>query len=241
MKFAIIADIHSNAEALQSVLSDCKKNNVESIVCAGDIVGYGPEPSRCIELLKKNKILSVAGNHDWAVAGNITTENFNQYAKEAVLWTKTQIDSNEIKQLCNLELIYENDYFYVAHGDLKSPELFIYLNDLALAVDSFYLMKKNICFVAHTHRPCVFVYHQNKAFFYSHNKFEINQDCKYIINVGSVGQPRDNDPRSCYCIFDIDSNTIEFKRVEYLIETTQLKIYRSGLPAFLAERLSIGQ
>ena len=241
MRYAILGDIHGNLEALQAVLEACRQEGVRKYFCVGDIVGYGANPQECFDVLSYYKAQSVAGDHDWAVAGKISTENFNDAAQAAVVWTHKHLTLGYVKALEDLELIYKNNDFVMAHATFHKPESFNYLLDPLKSLDSFYAMDRRVCFIGHTHKPQILVQHENKIDVSMKPQVEINARYKYIINVGSVGQPRDLNPKACYCIFDPDLQRIEIKRVEYDLKTAQKKILEAGLPEILAQRLAIGQ
>ncbi|HLF17327.1 MAG TPA: metallophosphoesterase family protein [Candidatus Omnitrophota bacterium] len=241
MRYGIFSDIHGNLEALSAVLKACREEGVRHYFCAGDIVGYGANPRECIEEMKRIKAKVVAGNHDWAVAGKEDTRDFNPMAQEAVSWTKKNLSDNEIKFLGALPLVHHHSDFIMVHGSLNAPERFIYVTDINLAMDTFYLMDKNLCFIGHTHVPGIMVHRGGKTNYANSLKIEVDPRNKYLINVGSVGQPRDGNPQATYCIYDPDLKTVEIKRVAYDITSAQNRIMEAGLPELLAHRLSIGQ
>ncbi len=240
MRYAIISDIHSNLEALDAVLSDCREEGVEKFLCLGDIVGYGADPSECIQRLKELDVTIVAGNHDWAVAKKIEPTNFNAVAKEAVLWTRENLKSQDIDYLYQLELSKNFDGFHLVHATLHEPEQFIYLNDIEESRKTFALMDRQICFLGHTHVPVVFIEHNNDIKIWDRFECHFESDKKYIVNVGSVGQPRDRNPQAAYGIYDRDKSSLHIKRIPYDIATAQEKILNAGLPMSLAYRLALG-
>ena len=241
MRYAILSDIHGNLEALRAVLEACEDEGVRGYFCAGDIVGYGADPAACIETIRSIKAKTIAGNHDWAVVGKEDTRDFNPVARAAIEWTKEHLAQEEIDWLNQLELVYHHQDFVMVHGTLNRPELFTYMTDLGLANDTFYLMKKPLCFIGHTHEAQVIIQHEGKLSYLKKLRFELDARIKCIVNVGSVGQPRDGDPRASYCIYDPDLSRVEIKRAAYDIRSAQAKILEAGLPEFLAQRLGIGQ
>jgi diadenosine tetraphosphatase ApaH/serine/threonine PP2A family protein phosphatase len=243
MKIAIIGDIHSNLEALRAVLNDIRKNSINEIISIGDVVGYGANPKDCIKIVKENINYICAGNHDWAVAGNFELSWFNENAKEAILWTKEMLNMNELYWLKDLPLIQDYKDFVLVHSNLYEPEKFHYLLDLKLAQRSFDYQEKKICFIGHSHVPFfVWLKELSGELDYSQNGvFKIEHGKRYIVNVGSVGQPRDGDTRACYAIYDEKEDTISIRRVDYDIDTAQEKIVKVGLPIILAERLAEGK
>ena len=240
MRYGIFSDVHGNLEALEEVLEKYKEENIDKYLCVGDLVGYGANPKECIQKIKGLKAEIVAGNHDWAAVGLTDTTYFRPVAKQAIIWTATQLDEKEKKFLKSLKLVYKNKDLIAAHGTLNDPEKFQYLLDSDLAQMTFDLMKKNICFVGHSHVLGAFITDGKKTSYSSKSKIKIEKNKKYIINVGSVGQPRDRNSRAAFCIFDTEKNEINLKRTNYNIEEAQKKIAKAGLPQFLAARLASG-
>ncbi|MBF0385708.1 MAG: metallophosphoesterase family protein [Candidatus Omnitrophica bacterium] len=241
MRYAIFADIHSNREALLSVLQACRDSGARKLFCSGDVVGYGPDPKNCIDIIKSEDITCIAGNHDWAVAGKIAFDEFNTQAKSAVEWTTERLPVPYKEFLGGLPLSTECNDFVLTHGSLDYPQRFRYLDDIRDSADTFFLMAKNVCFIGHTHVPQVFAQKGRVIALTEGKKLYLDRKAKYIVNVGSVGQPRDNDPRAAFCIFDPDLMTVEIKRVSYDISACQGKMYIAGLPEFLIRRLAVGQ
>ena len=241
MRYAVFADIHSNLEAWQAVFGALKQERIDQFICAGDIVGYGADPRECTNLIEALKPLAVAGNHDRAVIGKFDISHFNINAREAILWTRENLTQANRDYLASLASIQSRDDFILVHGSLDNPEEFKYILDIDSAGPSFELLeksKKTILFVAHSHRPFVLV----ERWKYLPGEFlKLSRGSNYIINVGSVGQPRDGDWRACYVLYDSGKNTIEFKRIEYDVETTRKKIIKAGLPRILADRLTTGR
>jgi len=241
MRYGLFSDIHSNLEAFEAVISAYEKERIDRYFCAGDIVGYGASPSECIEKIKNLTDIIVAGNHDWAAVDKFSLDYFNPLAKEAIIWTKSVLDEEEKIFLTDLRLVYENNDFTIVHGTLDRAEEFDYLLDLSEAKKSFEILKKRILFVGHTHRSGIFVKDKEGISFLYDKRIEISKDKNYIINVGSVGQPRDGDWRASYAIYDSDDQIVEIKRIEYNIKEAQEKIINSKLPLFLAIRLGLGR
>lgn len=242
MRYGLISDIHGNLEAFQAVLNALSKDRIDEYLCIGDIVGYGADPGPCIRLTKslEPKAL-IAGNHEWGVLGLLDLEYFNELARKAVIWTKGVLSRDEFDYLKFFRLVYEDEAFALAHGTLDSPEKFQYIFDGSDAYQSMKLMKKALCFVGHSHVAGIFYSDDGGIASMPGNKIIIERDRKYIINVGSVGQPRDRDPRASYAVYDGEEGSVEIKRVGYDIETAQGKILKAGLPRELAWRLSEGR
>lgn len=240
MRYAIFSDIHSNLEAFEAVLEVCGKEGIEAYLCAGDIVGYGANPDECVNLIRQFKVQCAAGNHDWGVSGKFDPAYFNAMAREAVLWTRKHLNFDYFPFLDELKLIFKNNDLILVHGTLDAPSLFDYLKDIGHAADSFSLMDRQVCFVGHTHVPKVFIQREDKIFCLEKISFKLELQNKYIINPGSVGQPRDGNPFASFCLYDTDKETIEIRRVSYDIKKAREKIIQAGLPAMLGYRLEFG-
>ncbi|MEO0184391.1 MAG: metallophosphoesterase family protein [candidate division WOR-3 bacterium] len=242
MKAAIISDIHSNLEALQAVLKDIKKRRIKNIFCLGDLVGYGANPNECIELCIKESDAIIAGNHDWATIDKTDVSKFNAVAATAVKWTKGQIKPENIKRLQDLQLTHKIGDLLLVHSTPDHPEEWHYLFQLDEFEREFNYFDEQICFVGHSHIPsAVFQDANGYTDFLRENPFPIIKRRKYIVNVGSVGQPRDLDPRASYVIYDGNKNSIDFIRIEYNIPMAGQKIIDAGLPEILSERLLVGK
>ncbi len=224
MKYAVISDIHSNLEAFLSVLSEIDAIGPEAIICLGDIVGYGADPNACTDIIRERNIPSVMGNHDAAASGVTETYNFNSAAREAALWTREELTKENRSFLATLPERIETEHFMAVHGAISDPDK--YILDYRDAEPEFGLMGRHaLCFFGHTHVPAQ---HKSPA-----------GPERRLVNPGSVGQPRDGDPRAAYIIYDTESG-IEFRRAEYDIPSAQKKIIENGLDKRLAERLSYG-
>lgn len=241
MRYGIFGDIHSNLEAFQEVIKSYKKDNIDRYICVGDIVGYGADPGQCIQEIKKLNAKSICGNHDWASVGLFNTTYFNYAAKEAVRWTQEILSVEEKEFLKSLGLIIDEDDFSLVHGSLYKPDLFYYIVDIDSARRCFQKMEKDICFVGHSHVPMIFFMKGDKIGYTFDNFIKIERKIKYIVNVGSVGQPRDGNPDTAFSIFDTERMSIEIKRAGYDIEGAKNKILKAGLPEILGYRLLEGR
>lgn len=224
MEIAFISDIHSNFEALSAVMIDIKKRNITKIFCAGDIVGYGANPNECINELIRNNVTLVQGNHDYNALTLSELYLFNDFAREALMWTNKQLTEQSKEFLSSLPKFFNKECFYLVHGSPKDPiheYMYPFLPDLE---SQFLLINKNVLVTGHTHLPLI-------------KKFKNN---KILINPGSVGQPRDGDKRASYAIYDTSTNDAKIVRVEYDIIKAMKKIVDNKLPRFLAERLETG-
>ncbi|MFH1398163.1 MAG: metallophosphoesterase family protein [Candidatus Omnitrophota bacterium] len=242
MRYGIFSDIHSNLEALERVIQAYQKEEIDEYFCLGDVVGYAADPKECVRLVKELSRVTIAGNHDWASVGLYSREYFNEFAKEAIAWTGEHLDEAGRIFLKSLKLVYINEDLTLAHGTLDSPQDFRYISDSYSAWKSFRVLENNICFVGHSHIAGVFIQDKTGRIHYTLDfPVEIKKENKYIVNAGSVGQPRDSNPKAAYCIFDTRSSEIWIKRVEYDIKTAGDKIIRAGLPEFCAARLLWGK
>ncbi|MBF0217502.1 MAG: metallophosphoesterase family protein [Candidatus Omnitrophica bacterium] len=240
MKHVVISDIHGNLEAFNAVTMDLPDDEYQEIYSAGDIVGYGADPAACLRGLADMNAKCVIGNHDAAVSGLSDLVDLNEPAAKAVMWTREALSAQDKAKLSTLPYIVESDLFAVAHGTLHGPEKFNYMLGISDAWGTFRVLKKWICFVGHTHVPGVFILSGDKVTYSTAKDMRLDKDARYIINAGSVGQPRDNDTRACYCVFDDERGKIMFRKVSYDIKTAQDKIRSMGLSDSLAERLGHG-
>lgn len=241
MKYIIFSDMHGNIEAYQAVLDALKEEKDTRYFCVGDIVGYGADPRACIEITKRLNPIIVAGNHDWAAVEQTSIEYFNPYAKRAVLWTASMLNKKEKDYLRSLKLTYRDGDMTMVHGTLMQPELFGYVFDLGTAYEMMKLMTTRIGFIGHSHVPGIFSLKGENIEYTFGPKVGISKGKSYLVNVGSIGQPRDGDWRASFCIWDKDAAAIEIKRVRYDIKKAQEKILDAGLPEILAQRLGKGR
>jgi predicted phosphodiesterase len=243
MRYAVISDIHGNVEALNAVLADISEQSIDKIICLGDIVGYYPDPEKCIELVKKHVDFCLAGNHDYAAIGRIDTQNFTYHAFAAMEWTKQNISENASEFLESLALTIDLDDMYFTHSSPSNPLDWVYVfPDSEDAVfEAFSSLVHKLNFIGHTHWPSILIQDDDRIILHSDHRIKIIEGQTYLINVGSVGQPRDFDSRSCYSIFDSEKMVLSLMRVAYDYKVTQKKIRDSHLPIFLAERLEKGR
>lgn len=244
MRYAIIADIHSNLTAFQAVLDDINtQESIDIIWCLGDIVGYGPDPHECIELLRKYDHICVAGNHDRAVIGKMDMTSFNTYAAEAVNWTTGKLSIGDVTYLNNLPVSIEDGDFLLVHGSPREPTM-EYIISMSVARQNFDCFRTKYCLVGHTHVPQAYSLDEEDNFTSTKllpNVKLITGETRLIVNPGAVGQPRDGNPEASYAIFDNSTKIIQLRRVSYDIRQTQDRIMKSGLPPRLAARLETGE
>ncbi len=241
MKFGLFGDIHANLEALEVVLAELEKEQVDTYICLGDIVGYGANPGECLERSRELAKFTVAGNHDYAIAGKLNIDFFNAYAKEAVLWTREQLSKEQIQWLRDLELVHKyEDQVTIVHGTLNFPEMFDYIQTSYDAHLSLELLETPVCFLGHSHVPVAFFQGPTVSFTMDY-EIDIDPNGKTLVNIGSVGQPRDENPKAAYAVYDTDRQKVEIRRVEYDVDKAARKIVDAGLPEILGERLKYGR
>ena len=240
MHCAVMADVHSNLEALEAVLKDIEKREAADIIFLGDAVGYGPDPNKCIDVLRDACRVLIAGNHDRAATCQADIEYFNEYAKAAVLWTREELSEENKGFIEALPLTAEmkDDGVLLVHSTPKEPEAWHYLLTLWDAEINFNYFDQRICMLGHSHQPFVIERLPSDEMVIQSKEISLGSSARYILNAGSVGQPRDRDPRACYMM--IDGEKVEFVRIAYDIEKTQKKMHDSGLPLPLIERLARG-
>ena len=243
MLYAILADIHANLTAFEAVLGDIeKKGGVDEIWCLGDIVGYGPDPCRCIELLRQYKHVCVVGNHDLAAIGKMELSYFNPYAAAACQWTAEQLSEDDIEYLKNLPLTLEKGEFLLAHGSPAEPAL-EYVMSASIAARNFEFFQLPYCLVGHTHAPVAYREEEGECIPVSLSPGIglVLGEKRMIINPGGVGQPRDGDPRAAYAIYDDEGRVFRLYRIEYDIRATQDRMMEAQLPIHLITRLEAGR
>jgi len=265
MKYAVLSDIHANLQALSTVLAKCKEEKVESYICAGDIVGYNANPSECLEMVRAlNPVAVVKGNHDEYASNNDEAMlGFNPHAKAAVLWTKDHLTAEQRKWLSDLPMkqTVKGASITVVHATLDSPESWGYIFDIYQAKDNFSYQFTQLCFCGHSHVPIAFKrlpfsggaagaipvseimewkYLPQENGDDADPEIKLEKGNKYLINVGSVGQPRNRDPRSSFTVYDSEAQTVTRYRLPYDIAGAQQSIREAGLPERLALRLERG-
>ncbi len=266
MKYAILSDIHGNLEALKVVLAKCAEMQVDEYISLGDIVGYNANPKECLDLVRGLKLVgAVKGNHDeYAASNDNTMEGFNPHARTAVIWTKSQLPPEDRAWLASLpmRLTIKGTLITAVHATLDSPDTWGYIFDVHHAADNFAYQFTPLCFIGHSHVPVAFckkpiaLYSERMiteieswvdknptqgAFLKGDSvSIDLEPGFKYLLNVGSVGQPRNKDPRASFAIYDSDVKVVTRYRLPYDIRTAQEKIIASGLPERLASRLERG-
>ena len=240
MRFAIISDLHANLEATQAVLADAHERECTHFVCLGDVVGYNANPHECVESVRKLECPVIMGNHDEQAALDESSRDFNALAEMAINWTRAQLTDADKTWLRELPLTREVHGFTIVHATFDAPKEWGYVFNTLDAAASFAYQKTTVSFFGHTHVAGAFV-RDDGVKRVRVDELTIDETKKYFINTGSVGQPRDGDWRAAYCIYHLDKNVVEQRRVKYDLATAQQKIIKAGLPTLLAERLKLGR
>ena len=240
MRFAILSDLHANLEATEAVLADAREHDCTHFICLGDVVGYNANPHECIEIVQKMECPVVKGNHDEQATLTESSRGFNALAEAAINWTRAHLTNEDKEWLRALPLTQQVHDFTIVHATLDAPEQWGYVFNSLDAVASFAYQETTVCFFGHTHVAGAFV-RDDGVRKMKVDRLPIEETKKYFINVGSVGQPRDGDWRAAYCIFHVEKNVVEQRRVKYDLATVQKKIIQAGLPHLLADRLELGR
>ena len=244
MRVAVLSDIHGNLEAFRTVLERKADLGADRVVSLGDIVGYGADPNACIEIVVREEIASVLGNHDTRAAGMEEPDDFNAAAARAVLWTREQLSGETRAFLAALPRERAWKDAFLVHGSIHDTDR--YLLHAREREDAFGLLRELpgppvVCFFGHTHLPAAYSSDGTGVRQETGSTVKIVEGRQYLVNPGAVGQPRDGDPRAAFAFYDTDDRTVTFHRAEYDFAAAQNKIIRAGLPPRLAERLSYGR
>lgn len=241
MKYAIVSDIHANLEAMETVLKKIDEIGVDKIVCLGDVVGYNANPNECVDIIRERKIPTICGNHDAVACGIEEPWGFNPVALSAAMWTREALREDNLEWLRGLPDGQKFETFLAVHGSPTNRNSYLFTwEDVLPHVPYIEEQLCNLCFFGHTHSPGIFsedgVYALD-----GNSKFVLGEDKPFFVNPGSVGQPRDGDPRASFGILDLRGNEYELVRVNYPVKQAADKVTNVGLPAFLAERLFLGR
>ncbi|MDX1435503.1 MAG: metallophosphoesterase family protein [Anaerolineales bacterium] len=241
MRILVFSDIHGNFVALEAVLADA--GEIDTYWFLGDLVGYGPNPNECVDRVSQlPNLICLLGNHDAAAVDQIDVETFNPEARISLEWTQDQLTAEHSAYLEDLPLVYADDLVTLAHGSPRSP-VFEYLLDNQMATENFPHFFTPFCFVGHTHLPSIFQMANGDPFArlsIPKANTEFVLEPRTIINPGSVGQPRDRDPRAAYAIFDTETALWDYRRVDYDVVEVQSRMRKAGLPERHSLRLEIG-
>ncbi len=239
MKYAIISDIHSNLEALRRALGEIQKRGCDQIICLGDVVGYGADPSQCLKRVRESAGEIIMGNHDRAVEDVKLREDFSEWARTAIEWTARVLNEQEkavIRKFVPI-IIDTKENITWTHGSVHETCEFHYLFDTAEAGKSFEILETRFCFFGHTHIPSIFSEKAKEVQYLPAGSSELSPNDRYLINPGSVGQPRDRNPELSFAFFDSEQFLLEIVRLDYDNQKAADKIRKAGLPGFLADRL----
>jgi len=242
VKIALISDIHANSEALDRVLLEIIEREVDAIMCLGDIVGYNADPNACVDVVKQTSIPSLLGNHDAVACGLEEALGFNVLAREVADWTRSQLTEENrvfLRELCP-EQVVDSDFLAV-HGAPSDRDRYLFsMEDIVPEFEYLRQHGVSLCFFGHTHCQGIFS-EDGPCVPDDDGHFRLEDGKLFFINPGSVGQPRDGDPRAAYAVYDAERRDVEFVRVEYDRQRTADKVRQAGLPRFLAERLMEGR
>jgi diadenosine tetraphosphatase ApaH/serine/threonine PP2A family protein phosphatase len=241
VKLGLFSDIHGNHAALVRVIEFLRDRGATSFVCAGDIVGYGPEPAACVELVRGLRGTVVAGNHDWGVVGRLPATAFNEAARAALEWTRGRLSEDALAFLDSLALVEDSAPLHLVHSAPSAPEQWEYVFSVREAEEEMDSFAQPICVVGHSHYTFAAERRHGETRLLSPAGFVVRPDARYLVNVGSVGQPRDGDPRSACALYDTETYEFSFFRLEYDLPSVQAQIRAAGLPSFLADRLALGR
>ena len=258
MKLGLFSDIHANFSAFDRVVRHLRGLGATGFICAGDTVGYGPDPAQCLELLRSLPAQVVAGNHDRAIAESQNAEtggslpatgSFNLLARLALDWTISRLGKDDIEYLAGLPLTVEADPFHIVHATPSEPASWRYVLSVQDAEKELAAFNLPVCIIGHSHRPFAVMRSKGRAHQLAGNcpprrfnpgDFALRPGHNYIVNIGSVGQPRDGDPRACCALYDTETARFTLHRLEYDIPSVQSRFEQAGLPSYLAERLAGG-
>lgn len=242
MRVLIISDIHANLTAFQTVLEDAK-GDWDYVWCLGDVVGYGPDPNESVDLLRSLPHLCLAGNHDWAALNRLDIRTFNPDARKAVQWTQDTLRPDVVEYLEALPTTFVIDNYTLAHGSPREP-VWEYILEPLIAALNFTQFETDYCLVGHTHQPVIYMQMNEqgdtKALAPSYGRPYALNGKRQIINPGSVGQPRDANPKAAYAILDLETDTFEHRRVAYDIKAVQDRMRAADMPERLIARLEHG-
>jgi diadenosine tetraphosphatase ApaH/serine/threonine PP2A family protein phosphatase len=241
MRIAILSDIHSNLEALEAALAASDSLGADAVHCLGDIVGYGASPNECVQLIRERAVVCLAGNHDHAAVNLLDAGGFNEDARRAVSWTAHALTSDSVSYLRALPMTHlVRDVLYV-HAAPSEPEAWDYILRIDDARYEFDQATARLCFFGHTHRQVAYEARDGHVGLVGRPEFSAADGARYLVNVGSVGQPRDGDPRAAFTLYSEEEESVRFVRVEYDIEKAARRIAEAGLPELLALRLHLGR
>ena len=230
IKYAVFGDIHANLEAFEAVLKDAQEQRCTHYACVGDIVGYNANPKECLDIVRHMRMPCVKGNHDEYSSTDGTLEALNPRAAASIIWTRQQLAEADKQWLRDLKYVRLVASFSIVHATLDGPERWAYVFEKLDAAASFTYQTTAVCFFGHTHLPTTFI-RDSLIRGGTYSKFKIETGRKYFVNVGSVGEPRDGNPKAAYVIYDLAEGSIELRRIDYKLEKTEAKVQAAGLPS----------
>ena len=241
MKLAVVSDVHANLEAFRAILDLVRAEGADRVVCLGDLVGYGPEPNECVELASRSVDWCLLGNHDAMAVGQSMPLYINSHARSAMEWTRSVLSDESRAYLRAMPFYRREEGCFFVHSSPRAPADWSYVTSLEEAMEAFDYFSERVCFLAHTHRP-MFALREPAGVFRraEGDSLVLAEGQRLIVNAGSVGQPRDNDPRAAAVLFDAEKPSFRVVRAEYDVAAVQEKMRRHGLSDFLAARLSRG-
>ncbi len=241
MRYAIVSDVHGNIESLERALALVTPD--DRVLCLGDIVGYGPNPNECVRLVRERAYATVLGNHDVAAIDNFGIEYFNEAARKAIAWTQTVIEPENLAWLNSLSYEVRQGEFLLVHG--APVDYFEYVLDKRSAAKAFANTDASLIFIGHTHIAEYYVCEAGGGISHKHlqqgGELELEDGKRYIVDVGSVGQPRDLNPKASMVFYEPERRRVEWVRYDYPIAEVQEKIHAAALPDLLAARLGVGR
>lgn len=242
MRLAILSDIHANLEALEAVYKYIDKANIDRVICLGDVVGYGASPDECCTLIRERADFCLLGNHDAAVTGAMDEAYYYDSAKNVLRWTRERLSDENYRWLYALPYTRLDGKLAFYHSAPIMPSGFFYVVQSSEAQAHIQMQDRlrTICFIGHAHLTIIFGISGKRVKTCDPKSVNLKGEMQFIVNVGSVGQPRDRDPRACFVIWDSDLEKLEYVRVEYDIETAAAKIIAAGLDEKFAKRLYLG-
>ena len=243
MRIAVFSDVHSNLEALQQVIAFYEDQQIDIYVCLGDVVGYGPNPNECCDIVRKIAKHTILGNHDAAVSDRMDYGYYYDAAKNALNWHKSKITPDNYEWLRTLDYRVDDEGLTFCHGSPRNLEEFDYIFTAAQAetlLEEWDALGR-VTFIGHSHLTKAFCLDKSKGAEEVHPPIiQLDEGCKYVVTVGSVGQPRDNDNRACCTIYDSEANTITYHRLRYDVRRVAKKIFESELSSDFGKRLFFG-
>jgi diadenosine tetraphosphatase ApaH/serine/threonine PP2A family protein phosphatase len=241
VRYAIVSDIHGNLEALKAVLEAIDALAPDGIICLGDVVGYGANPNEVVEIVRERADATVMGNHDKAAVDPVEEVYFNSWAVQAIRWTRGELTEENLEVLWSLPLESFLDDVRLVHASPAEPDKWRYVLSPQAAAREFATFDESFCFIGHSHVPMIVLRTEVGASELLDGEVALPAGARVLINVGSVGQPRNGDPRACFAMLDLDDRSVRLERVPYDLHTARAKIIEAGLPRFLGDRLLLGQ